>query len=71
MVNTYSKVGEMTTSDGVPLKVLKQKAQLIEKEILRIDGISQVTIAGFPDEEIDFLVAEALIETGNAPSEPT
>jgi len=44
---------------GIPLKVLKQKAQSIEKELLRMEGISQVSISGFPDEEIEIAVTEA------------
>lgn len=44
---------------GIPLKVLKQKAQTIEKELLRMEGISQVSISGFPDEEIEIAVTEA------------
>lgn len=46
------------SGNGVPLTVLKQKAQIIEKELLRMDGISQVSISGFPDEEIEIAVTE-------------
>jgi len=47
------------SGNGIPLKVLKQKAQIIEKELLRTEGISQVSISGFPDEEIEIAVTEA------------
>ena len=47
------------SGNSVPLTVLKQKAQSIEKELLRMNGISQVSISGFPDEEIEIAVTEA------------
>ncbi|MEN9001757.1 MAG: efflux RND transporter permease subunit, partial [Flavobacteriales bacterium] len=53
------------SGENVPLRVLKQKAQLIEKELLREDGISQVTISGFPDEEIEIAVTEAGLRAYN------
>lgn len=40
----------------VPLKTLKHKAQLVERELLRLEGISQVSIEGFPDEEVQVYV---------------
>ena len=46
------------SGNSVPLNVLKQKAQSIEKELLRMNGISQVSISGFPDEEIEIAVTE-------------
>ena len=46
------------SGNSVPLTVLKQKAQSIEKELLRMNGISQVSISGFPDEEIEIAVTE-------------
>lgn len=56
---TRQTISFVVSGEGVPLKVLKQKAQLIEKDLLRMDGISQVTLAGFPDEEIEIAVSEA------------
>ena len=41
--------------------MLKQKAQLIEKDLLRLDGISQVSLSGFPVEEIEIAVKEATL----------
>ena len=53
------------SGENVPLKILKEKAQLIEKELLREDGISQVIISGFPDEEIEIAVTEAGLRAYN------
>jgi multidrug efflux pump subunit AcrB len=53
------------SGDGVPLTVIKQKAQGIEKELLRMDGISQVTVSGYPDEEIEIAVTEAKLRAYN------
>ncbi|MFD1550796.1 AcrB/AcrD/AcrF family protein [Putridiphycobacter roseus] len=44
---------------NVNLITLKQKAQQIEKELRLIDGISMVTLSGYPDEEIEIAVREA------------
>ena len=44
---------------NVPLITLKQKAQQIEKELRLIDGISMVTLSGYPDEEIEIAVRES------------
>lgn len=49
----------------LPLKVLKQKAQAIEKELLRINGISQVVLSGYPSEEIEIAVTEAKLRAYN------
>ncbi|NNK59999.1 MAG: efflux RND transporter permease subunit, partial [Flavobacteriaceae bacterium] len=37
----------------IPLKTLKQIGRQIENDLRGIDGISQITISGFPDEEIE------------------
>ncbi|WP_282071122.1 efflux RND transporter permease subunit [Polaribacter atrinae] len=46
------------SGDNIPLKSLKQYARNIENDIRGIEGISQVTISGFPDEEIEIAVKE-------------
>jgi multidrug efflux pump subunit AcrB len=56
---TRQTISFVVSGKDVPLTTLKQKAQLIEKDLLRIDGISQVTLSGFPDEEIEIAVQEA------------
>ena len=46
------------SGQDVPLKVLKNIARQIEYDIRSIDGISQVNLTGFPDEEIEIAVRE-------------
>lgn len=46
------------SGQGISLKVLKQYARNIENDIRGIDGISQVAITGFPEEEIEIAVRE-------------
>jgi multidrug efflux pump subunit AcrB len=53
------------SGEGLPLAVLKQKALAVEKELLRMDGISQVAIEGYPDEEIEIAVTEAKLRAYN------
>lgn len=58
---TRQTISFIVSGEGVPLTVLKQKAQLIEKDLLRLDGISQVSLSGFPVEEIEIAVKEATL----------
>ena len=59
---------------NVALKSLKQYARNIENDIRGIEGISQVAVSGFPDEEIEIAVREndlraykmSFIEVSNA-----
>jgi multidrug efflux pump subunit AcrB len=51
-------VGFVITGNGVSLKSLKQIARDIENDIRRMDGISQVSVSGFPSEEIEIAVRE-------------
>jgi len=44
--------------ENVSLKSLKQFARTVETDLRNIDGISQVEVAGFPDEEIEIAVDE-------------
>ena len=46
------------SGQNVSLKSLKQYARNIENDIRGIDGISQVQISGFPEEEIEIAVRE-------------
>lgn len=46
------------SGEGVSLLGLKQIARQIENELRAIDGISQVSITGYPDEEIEIAVDE-------------
>ncbi|RED47225.1 multidrug efflux pump subunit AcrB [Winogradskyella eximia] len=42
----------------IPLVTLKQLARQVETDLRAIDGISQIEISGFPDEEIEIAVNE-------------
>ena len=46
------------SGEGVPLKALKKYARNIENDIRGIEGISQITLSGFPEEEIEIAVRE-------------
>ncbi|QTE24278.1 efflux RND transporter permease subunit [Polaribacter cellanae] len=46
------------SGDNVSLKSLKQYARNVENDIRGIEGISQVEISGFPEEEIEIAVRE-------------
>ena len=47
------------TGKNIDLKSLKNISKNIEKDIRNIDGISQVSLSGFPDEEIEISLTEA------------
>ncbi len=46
------------SGDQIPLATLKQVGREIENDIRAIDGISQITITGYPEEEIEIAVNE-------------
>tara|TARA_B100001758_G_scaffold34104_1_gene25382 strand:- start:1329 stop:4568 length:3240 start_codon:yes stop_codon:yes gene_type:complete len=46
------------TGKNIDLKSLKNVSKNIEKDIRNIEGISQVSVSGFPDEEIEISVTE-------------
>ena len=46
------------SGENVPLKALKEISKTVEKDIRRIDGISQIEVSGFPLEEIEIAVSE-------------
>lgn len=43
----------------VELKVLKSYARKVERDLLSVDGISKISLSGFPDEEIEISFREA------------
>ena len=43
---------------NLSLKTLKQYTRIVENDLRAIDGISQVSLSGFPDEEIEIAVRE-------------
>lgn len=47
------------TGDGVSLGALKRTARQVEDDLLAFDGLSKVTLSGFPDEEIEIAFREA------------
>ena len=49
----------MTLSgDGVPLSTIKQKGYQVEDELRQLEGITQIEVSGFPEEEIEIAVRE-------------
>jgi len=46
------------SGENIPLVTLKQYARTVENDLRSIDGISQVILSGFPDEEIAISVRE-------------
>lgn len=46
------------SGENIPLKTLKQYARVVENDLRKIEGISQVAISGFPEEEIEIAVRE-------------
>lgn len=46
------------SGDNVPLATLKQIGRTVENDLRAIDGVSQISISGYPDEEIEIAVNE-------------
>jgi len=46
------------SGDNIPLATLKQLGRQVENELRAIEGISQIEITGYPDEEIEIAVNE-------------
>ncbi|MDZ7612840.1 MAG: efflux RND transporter permease subunit [Flavobacteriaceae bacterium] len=55
---TNQTISFTLSGDDIPLKTLKQYARQIEKDLRRIEGISQIQLTGFPEEEIEIAVRE-------------
>ncbi len=47
------------SGDNIPLATLKQIGRQVENDLRAIDGISQITISGYPEEEIEIAVNES------------
>lgn len=47
------------SGDNVPLETLKQLGRQIENDLRAIDGISQIEVTGYPEEEIEIAVNES------------
>ncbi|MBU1095149.1 MAG: RND transporter [Ignavibacteriae bacterium HGW-Ignavibacteriae-2] len=48
----------LVLSGDVELKVLKNYARRIERDLLKVEGISKIDLSGFPDEEIEISFRE-------------
>ncbi|MFY0629363.1 MAG: efflux RND transporter permease subunit [Flavobacteriaceae bacterium] len=46
------------SGDNIPLATLKQIGRQVENDLRAIDGISQIQISGYPDEEIEIAINE-------------
>lgn len=46
------------SGDNISLATLKEYARIVENDLRAIDGISQVSLSGFPDQEIEIAVKE-------------
>lgn len=58
-IETYSDaVSMVVTGENIPLKSLKIAAREIETQLKNLDGISQIDLIGFPEEEIEIAVSE-------------
>ncbi|MFD2822034.1 efflux RND transporter permease subunit [Lacinutrix iliipiscaria] len=47
------------SGENIPLSTLKQIGRDVENDLRRIDGISQIEVTGYPEEEIEIAVNEA------------
>ena len=56
--NNRPTISFTVSGENVSLKALKQYARNVENDIRGIEGISQVAITGYPDEEIEIAVRE-------------
>ena len=56
--NNRPTISFTLSGEGLSLKALKQYARNVENDIRGIEGISQVAITGYPDEEIEIAVRE-------------
>ncbi|NLP57876.1 efflux RND transporter permease subunit [Lutibacter sp. B1] len=56
--NIRSTISFIVSGENIPLATLKQYARNVENDLRNIDGISQVSLSGFPDQEIEIAVRE-------------
>ncbi|HIP48184.1 MAG TPA: efflux RND transporter permease subunit [Lutibacter sp.] len=56
--NIRTTINFILSGEGVSLKTLKDYARNIENDIRGMEGISQITLSGFPNEEIEIAVRE-------------
>lgn len=53
------------SGEGVPLITLKQIGRKVENDLRAMDGISQISISGYPDEEIEIALDETKLRAFN------
>ena len=56
--NIRSTISFIITGDNINLATLKEYARIVENDLRNIEGISQVSLSGFPDQEIEIAVRE-------------
>ncbi len=56
--NVRETISFTISGKNIPLRTLKQYAREIETDLRSLKGISQITVTGFPDEEIEIAVRE-------------
>ncbi|NOQ91804.1 MAG: MMPL family transporter [Flavobacteriaceae bacterium] len=56
--NTTPTISFTLSGENIPLTTLKQYARVVENDLRRMKGISQVFLTGFPLEEIEIAVRE-------------
>lgn len=49
----------VVTGNDISLKSLKDFSRSIENDLRRMDGVSQISVSGYPDEEIEIAVSES------------
>ncbi len=55
---THETISFVVTGNGIPLKSLKSISRKVENELRRLEGVSQINISGYPEEEIEIAVKE-------------
>ncbi|WP_425235624.1 efflux RND transporter permease subunit [Ulvibacterium sp.] len=60
---TREAIAFVVTGQDVPLSILKRTAQEVEEDLLRINGVSQIALSGFPEEEIEIAVTEEILRS--------
>ncbi len=56
--NTRPTITFAISGKGIPLKTLKSIGRQVENDIRAMEGISQIQISGYPDEEIEIAINE-------------
>ncbi len=55
----------VVSGDNISLATLKQYARIVENDLRNMEGISQVKLSGFPDQEIEIAVREKDLQAYN------